>query len=314
MASIARPRIALVSAAEAVRLDEDLPLLLLALRERGAGAEVVCWDEPAADWSAFDLAVVRSTWDYSGRRAEFLDWARRAAAQTRLHNPAPVLEWNTDKHYLAELAGCGVPVVPTWYFEPGQPAVLPDGLEELVVKPTVSAGARDTARYQVRRVAEREEALCHLRSLLQAGRGAMVQPYLAQVEGPGETALVYIQGQLSHAVRKGPLLPAARRQVTGLFAPEEIAPRLPLPDEIAVGAQVLRALAGMPGLLGQRPLLYARVDLIPDEAGAPRLLELEVTEPSLFLDAGSAARLAEAMLARIPAAADGRRGASDHPC
>jgi O-ureido-D-serine cyclo-ligase len=308
MSSSAAPRIALVSAAGAIALDEDLVPLLRALRERGAHAEVVCWDEPAADWSAFDLALVRSTWDYSGRRGEFLGWARRAAAQTRLHNRAPVLEWNTDKHYLAELASRGAPVVETWFLEPGQAAVLPDRLEELVVKPTVSAGAKDTARYQVRRSEEREEALCHLRSLLEAGRGAMVQPYLAQVEGEGETALVYIRGQLSHAVRKGPLLPARRRQVTGLFAPEEIAPRLPRADEVEVGERALRALAGIPGLSGQEPLLYARVDLIRDESGAPRLLELEVTEPSLFLDAASAARLAEAVLGCLLEPAERQRG------
>src|SRR5512137_2505339 len=95
----ARPHVALVSAREALALDEDLPPLAAALRQQGARVATPCWDDPQVDWSTFDVAVLRSTWDYVERIVEFRQWARRCAAQTCLFNPPEVVEWNTDKHY-----------------------------------------------------------------------------------------------------------------------------------------------------------------------------------------------------------------------
>lgn len=111
-------RIAIVTARAAVGTDEDQLILLAALSAVGADAQVVPWDDPVADWEEYDLAVVRSTWDYSWRRDEFLAWARTTAGHTRLCNGPEVLEWNTDKTYLRELAGAGVPVVPTTFLAP----------------------------------------------------------------------------------------------------------------------------------------------------------------------------------------------------
>ncbi|MDH5274697.1 MAG: hypothetical protein OEY13_16690, partial [Gammaproteobacteria bacterium] len=113
------PHIALVTARAALAIDPDLPPLAEALQRAGARASTPCWDDSTVDWSGFDLAVLRSTWDYVERIAEFRAWARRCAAQTRLFNPPALLEWNTDKHYLQHLHRAGVAVVPTRYVEPG---------------------------------------------------------------------------------------------------------------------------------------------------------------------------------------------------
>ncbi len=112
-------RIALVTAREALALDEDMPPLRAALAAAGVMAEVPCWDDPAVDWSCYDAALLRSTWDYVERIDEFLAWCERCARQTRLLNSPDVVRWNTDKHYLVHLAQAGVPVVPTRFVEPG---------------------------------------------------------------------------------------------------------------------------------------------------------------------------------------------------
>ncbi len=249
------------------------------------------WDDPAARWEDFDLVVVRSTWDYAERRDEFVAWAERVGA--RLCNPPEVVRWNTDKRYLAELDAAGLPVVPTTFLEPGAPIVLPD--VPCVVKPAVSAGSRDTARHDHPRGAAE-----HARSLLDAGRVVMVQPYLDGVDAAGETALLYVEGAYDHAIRKGPLLLGGTAEVDGLFAPEAIAPREPGAQERAVGDAVVAFVAERFG----GPLLYARVDLLPTPRG-PVVLELELTEPSLFLacSEGAAARFADAVRRRASRAA-----------
>jgi|SRR5882672_2639136 len=277
--------IALVTAREAIGLDEDMEPLRAALEAEGAAAETVVWDDPAVDWSRYSLALLRSTWDYSRRRDEFLDWARRVEGSVRLANTAAIVRWNTDKHYLGELARAGVPVVPTHYIEPGGEIRFPfDG--EFVVKPTVGAGSIDCRRH----LEKGEQAAEHVRRIHASGRSALVQPYLKRVERNGETALVFFRGEFSHAIRKGPMLGSSQEIVGGLFLKEDIRPRDPLAWEISVG---MLALGHAPG-----PILYARVDVIPGNDAMPVLLELEATEPSLFFAQapGSAARYARAIL------------------
>ncbi len=291
-------RVALVTAARARGLDEDMPLLLAALAARGLEAVEAVWDDPAVDWGGFDLVVLRSAWDYYARREEFLAWAERVAAVSVLHNPVPVLRWNTDKRYLRDLERAGVPIVPTTFVAPGEPATLPaDGELDVIVKPAVSAGSNDTARY---RAGEREAALVHVARLQAEGRMAMVQPYQRAVDEYGETALLYFDGRFSHAIRKGAIFAVGPQIVGGLFAREEIQPREPSAAELAVGDAALRAAAGvLPAAV--MPPLYARVDLVPLADGSPGVLELELCEPSVFVAhaAGSAGRFAAAIERRI---------------
>jgi O-ureido-D-serine cyclo-ligase len=291
-------RVALVTAREARGLDEDLPPLESAMHTAGLETRVVDWDDPHVEWGAFDFALLRSTWDYTDRLADFLRWVESAASLTRLLNPPAMVRWNTDKHYLAELARAAVPVVPSGFIEPGESAgetlaaflMRYDDFPEFVVKPSVGAGSRDTQRHLRTRVGP---ATAQAERLLSAGRSVLLQPYLESVDRDGETALIYFSGRFSHAIRKGPLLPpgATASPAIGLFAPEKITARTPGADELRVADRVL-------GALPFPVPLYARVDLIRDGAGSPVLLELELTEPSLFFaySPGSAERFTAALV------------------
>ena len=293
------PTIALVTARAARGLDDDLAPLQTALQNAGADITVVDWDDANVDWAQFDLALLRSTWDYTERVAEFLAWAQRAGSQTRLLNPVDVIGWNTDKHYLRNLADAGVATVPSRFIEPGANAAagLDDFLRhhaegEFVVKPAIGAGSRDAQRYTR---AQRDAALVHAQRLLDAGRSVLLQPYLDRVDEHGETALIYFGGVFSHAIRKGPLLKRDEGPTRALFAAEHISARVPEAGELRLAEQTLSAIPFA------KPLTYARVDLIHDAQHAPCVLELELTEPSLFFAhaAGSAERFAKAVLARL---------------
>jgi O-ureido-D-serine cyclo-ligase len=217
-------------------------------------------------------------------------------------NPLATVRWNTDKHYLAELSRAGVPVVPSLFVEPddnvenaldGFLATYPEA-DDFVIKPCVGAGSRDAQRH---RRETWEQARAHLRRLLDARRSALLQPYFHSVDEYGETALLFFEGEYSHAIRKGPLLKRGESSTSELFAAEQITPRTPSDQEIAIARD---ALAAMPFA---NPLLYARVDLINDDTGSPRVLELELTEPSVFLAhaRGAAERFVQAIMRRVPA-------------
>ena len=280
------PAIALVTSDLGLAVDTELALLAGRLAER-ARVDTVRWDDPAVDWAAFDLALIRSTWDYPGRAAEFLGWVDRAAAATRLVNPGPLVRWNAVKTYLADLGERGVPVVPTTFVAPGQAPVLPAA--EFVVKPVVGAGALHAARYGPQ---EHERAGAHIGRLHADGATVMVQPYQAAVDTVGETALVFVAGRFRHAVRKSAVLAPGE----GYDAERESHPNLrtsvPSAQELAVADAALAALGGVTPL-------YARVDLVPGADGAPLLMELELIEPDLFLwaDPATVDALVEAAVA-----------------
>ena len=228
-------------------------------------------------------------------------WARNVASVTPLFNQADVVEWNTDKRYLADLEADGVAIVPTRFHSAAATsrdlttvADMAREHGEIVVKPTISVGSLDTARH---RASDADAAVAHAASLLDAGRDVMVQPYVAGVDSFGETGLVYFDGTFSHAFRKAPLLTPGGGRIEGLFALENIETRDPSPAERDAGEAVMEAIRKRFG----RELLYARVDLLPDDSGQPLLLELELTEPSFFLSKSpeSAGRIATAIRRRL---------------
>lgn len=284
------PRVALVTCSELPELDEDDQRLLPPLRARAIDLDIAVWDDATVDWPAYDLVVLRNPWDYAIRRDEFVAWAESVP---KLANAASVVRWNTHKGYLRDLAAAGVPVVSTTWLEPGDVFAEPDG--DYVIKPAVSAGSKDTGLY---RPGEGELAAAHVARVLASGRTVMVQPYLSAVDRAGETALLFA-GQpdgtmrFSHAARKGPMLTGPDTGVDQLYVPEVISPREPSRAELSVGEA---ALAAAPG-----GLLYARVDLIEGPHGSPVLVELELTEPSLFLFTApdAADRFADAIAARL---------------
>jgi len=278
--------------------DPDDHLALPAVHEAGLAVRYQVWDDPAADWSP--PTVVRSTWDYTTRREEFLAWAARVPT---LLNPAEVLAWNTDKAYLGELEAAGLAVVPTTVLRPGDDVAAAvraalGSAAEVVVKPTVSAGSRDTRRHCVATA-----ATTHAEQLLGEGRPVLLQPYLDAVDTVGETGMVVVDGVVSHAFRKGQLLHADAPATDGLYAEEDITATTATPQQLELAHQVTAWLARRFPV--HAPLLYARVDTVPGPDGHPLLLELELTEPSLWLvaDPGAGSAFAAALRRRVDLAA-----------
>ncbi len=297
-------RVGLATCSALPDLDPDDRPLVGALSERGVAAEPVVWDDPDVDWSAFDLVVVRSTWDYSPRREEFVRWAEQVP---RLENSAAVLRWNTDKGYLRTLEAADIPVIPTIWLDPerhlSKRAVhtrMP-AFGDFVVKPVVSAGARDTGRYQPISAQSRALAIQHAVDLLDTGRAVMIQPYVTSVDTTGEICLTFVDGRYCHAARKNALLSGPSRSSERLYEEEEMSPVEATQAQIDVAARALEVAVQQTG--NEQPFLYARVDLVTRDDGTPLVIELELTEPSLWMQyAGAAGTLdafADAITARV---------------
>lgn len=291
------PIIALVTASTARAHDRDMQPLCDALRHRGARVEVPDWDDRCVDWAHFDMVVLRSTWDYPRRHQAFLAWIASVERVTTLVNDGDVVRWNTDKRYLLDLARADVPVVATWRIEPGgdveaalDELLLSHPRHEFVVKPSIGSGAAYARRYLP---GERTQAVTdHVRLILDAGFPVLLQPYFRSVDTHGETTVIYFDGRYSHAIGKGRML-IAGAPLLASHPPPSIRRREASAREKAVAEAAIRVAPG------SGRLLYARVDLVGDEGGQPHVLELELTEPTLFLrhDADAATRFAGCMLA-----------------
>jgi hypothetical protein len=261
-------RVAIATCRHKPEPDPDEELLVHALARAGLDPAVLAWDDPGAAWDEAALCVLRSTWNYPHHVPEFLAWLRRVAGVTRLYNPLPVVEGNVHKSYLRELAARGLAVVETVHVPRGEAPDLAAllaarGWQRAVVKPAISA-----ASFATWRVERDAAAAAQARFAADvASRDTMVQPYMHAVDGSGERALVWIDGALTHAIRK-----------TARFAGdhEHVSPALPIADDERQLAEATLA------PLADR-LLYARVGVVRDDAGAPRIMELELIEPSLFL-------------------------------
>lgn len=248
---------------------QELAQVTPALERAGLRVRTGAWDDPAFDWGSVELAVLRTPWNYHRHVREFLAWTRRVP---RLLNPPDVVAWNAVKTYLRDLEQRGFPIVPTRWIERDDDPL--DAWDEMVLKPTVSAGS-----FRTKRFLRGEAPRALLREILSEGP-AMLQPYLPSVETSGERSLVFFAGELSHVVKRHPPL------ITGLHGGVSVPVE---PDELDLAQRLLAT---------QPPLLYARVDLARDARGAPVLMELELIEPSLFLETapGAADRFASAAL------------------
>lgn len=264
-------------------LYSDDAVLVRELAARGAHAESVAWDEPGRDWGAFDIAVIRSTFDYIDDVPAFLAALdRMERAGCRVLNPMDVVRWNADKSYLTELAKRGVPVVPTWLggaAAAGDVAAALDamGAAAAIVKPAVGGGGSGVRRVPVAAVGT---ALAP---------GLLAQPLVPAIATEGEWSFIYIDRQPSHTLLKRPASGDFRVQSiyggTLRQAPASAA------DQAAADA----ILAAVPF-----DLLYARLDLVRLD-GRLAVMELEFIEPILSFDLvpEAAGRLAVATLARL---------------
>ncbi|MDI1443422.1 hypothetical protein [Polyangium sp. 6x1] len=291
-----RPRLAIATCARLPNLDVDDARLFEALDARGISYRCLVWDDPSAPWDEADLALIRTPWDYwdgPGRREAFVAWAERTAARVPLWNGADVIRENTHKSYLRSLEAAGVSVIPTIWLAPGEGAeglarrITSRGWSEVVIKPAVSAGSVGAMRIDVR--TNPSEAEAHAASLTASGE-VMVQPYLRSIESEGELSVVFFGGEASHAVRKVPCAGDFRSQ-------PEFQSRV---SATPIEAEALRVAQDAFAAVG-KPLLYARVDLVRGDDGALQLIELELTEPSLYFrwSEGAAARFVETILARM---------------
>lgn len=263
-----RPTVSLVTCSRLPEPDADADLLLDSLIAAKLDARWLAWDD-AAGAPLGTTSVIRSTWNYYRDLPAFLRWVDAAETATSLWNPAPVVRWNAHKGYLIELAEQGIPVVPTVLVPQGDRRPLGEWIasnaalresSDLVVKPAVSAGSYRTERGS-------EAGLdAHFDALVRSG-DTLLQPYQTEVASSGERCLIVLDGEVTHAVRKSPRFSTDAESITRVQ---------PSDAERALALAIVSAIP--------HPLLYARVDLVDDGAGRPRLMELELIEPSLFLD------------------------------
>jgi glutathione synthase/RimK-type ligase-like ATP-grasp enzyme len=272
---VADPSVVLLTAAQP-NLDDETSLLITALADARVSAAMRPWTASVPDC---DLVVIRSTWDYTAQPAAFL--AAVTAIAAPVWNPVEVVQWNSHKGYLLELAAAGVPVVPTTLVRPTEAVSWPDG--PLVIKPAISADAMGTRRFD----SAGPDAVQHLRVVLTGG-DALIQPFVPEVTA-GELSLVYLDGAYSHAVRKVPADGDYRVQYNHGGRVEQ-----------ATATQAQRDVADAALAVVPAELLYARIDLI-ETASGPQLMELELIEPYLYLRdcPGSESSLAAAILRRL---------------
>jgi glutathione synthase/RimK-type ligase-like ATP-grasp enzyme len=284
------PDVRFVTAAQLPAPDPDTAPLAAELRDRGLRVAIDDWRDPNVDWAGAPLTVLRSPWDYVERLDEFLAWAEHTATVSALWNPFALIAWNTHKAYLLELASAGAPVVPSVLL-PRHSAAALDGIADaqgwntVVVKPAVGIGAQGAGRFEL----GAPDGQAHLDDLLTRG-DVLVQPYAPEIAEQGELSLVCVDGVVTHAVRKIPRAGDFRIHERYGGALEAAAPSAALRE---LGARVVAALP--------TPTLYARVDVV-SLAGQWHVLEVEVTEPRLYLEFGPAAAttaLVDAIVARM---------------
>lgn len=263
-----RPAVTFVTCARLPDANGERRPVTSALGRHGLDCRWEVWDDPEVDWSVTPLVMIRTTWDYSGRHAEFLAWARRVESVSRLVNAVPVLEWNTHKGYLVELAREGVPCVPTFVGRPGDPidaAVL--GSDRVVVKPAVGAGG---VGLEVRP----SDAVWNGRP---DQSDQIVQPFLPRVLTEGELTVFVLGGRVAGAV--------AKRAAEGeIRVHEEYGGHF---RSVAVDAEVagiaVDTVAVSSRLIGAE-LPYARIDFLRAEDGRWLVSEAELVEPGLYPD------------------------------
>ena len=278
-------KLALATCATVPDWEVDDRVFHAALAERGVAASQQVWDDPAVDWPAFDAVLIRTTWDYQEKRDAFVAWAEGVTVP--LYNPAGIVRWNTHKWYLQDLEMRGVPIIPTEWLARG---TMPDiaalcrsrGWKRAFLKPCVGATARETLRFEAGDPAAQAHA-----SRLLTNEDVMLQPYLSRVETEGELSAIFINGELTHAVRKVPV-PGDYRVQDDFGAKDYL---IDFPD-VPLARRALDA-------VGQT-LLYGRADFLIADDGL-QLTELELVEPSLFFrhSRSAAGRLADAIAAAM---------------
>jgi len=247
-------------------------LVTVALEELGLSVKRLAWSDPEFDWGTAGAILFRSTWDYADRFTEFTDWLMKVSSKTKMINPFDLIVWNLDKHYLFDLKGSGINIVETHFIEPNDKRSLADlheelGLSKTVLKPAVSAAAKDTFKLNSSSLDEVEKRYA---SLIE-NESMLLQPFQESVLSRGELSLMVFGGQFSHAVLK--------KAKAGDFRVQDdfggtVHAYEPTKEEIRLAINAVKACETLP--------LYARVDIVTDNMGLPAVSELELIEPELW--------------------------------
>ena len=245
------------------------------LADLGWQVDAVPWNSAAADWHAYELVVIRSTWDYQVQPEKFLAvLAEIEASGTRLENPRSIVEWNIRKTYLRDLDARGVAIVPSVFLERLGSDTLGSifaslGTDEVVVKPQIGATAKGAFRLQRDTLSRQQKEV----EAYYANTALLAQPYMPHIASEGEYSLFYFNGAYSHAILKTPKARDFRSQEEHGASIRS----MDIEDALRVCGQ--RAIDA----IGQT-LLYARADFVRgDDPADFRLMELELIEPSLYL-------------------------------
>lgn len=247
-------------------------LVMDGLEKRGLKTKKVAWSDSSFDWSSTRMALFRTTWDYAEKFTAFSDWLMEVSMKTKLVNDYETIIWNLDKHYLDDLKNEGVRVVETYFIEPRDQRTLLElhqelGWENTVLKPAISAAAKDTFKLNPENLSEHEE----LYAELIRDETMMIQPFQNDVVSRGEISLMLIGGEYTHAVLKVAKPGDFRVQDDFGGTVEEYTPTQ---EEIDLAVVAVNACEQTP--------IYARVDIVNDNNGKPAVSELELVEPEMW--------------------------------
>lgn len=284
-------RIALATSAAQPDTDDRGQEILAALRAAGHEAEAAVWSDSAIDWEQFDAVVIAGAWDYAQRYDDFLGWAWRAAAQSLVLNPEPLVRWYADKRYLRDYESEGIPIVPTQFITVHDATLDHDYLgTDHVVRPSISGGLAQSFRFGA---GDDDASRAKLEEIKASGSSVMVFPYSVEAGG---ISLVYIGGEYSHAFGRDLAAEVNVEPVEG--RPAEV-----LVDAEPTDAERAVAEAALKPIDPANPPLYVRIDVVRTPDGAPVILEVQVVQPDLHLERldGGAEKFAQAVLARIAA-------------
>ena len=269
----------------------DDRLLIAEFAQRGVEASSVAWGDPDPDWNQYDLALIRSTWDYIDERARFLSvLSAIEASACRLFNPLDAVRWNSDKRYLFDLNDWAVPIIPTFRVSAADLASVEDtlardGWRNVVVKPVIGAGGSAVRRAAAAEVGGTLEQL----AAEHPQHEFLIQPLIESVITEGEWSFIFIDGEVSHVLLKKPA--AGDYRAHGIYGGtiESAAPRQ---DDLRHAKAMLAKLPF--------DLLYARLDLARVD-GRLAVMELELIEPMLYFNLApdGVGRLVAATLARL---------------
>ncbi len=264
--------VAVATAAKIPNGNNDTAELMRALRDRELTVDLVIWDDPSIYWGNYDFVFLHAVWDYSDKIADFRNWLASIRPKVSFVNPIDLIMWNMDKRYLLDLQKKGITIPRTIAFDSANQVNWADVRshfheeQQFVVKSAISAGGRGTWLCSNLDLVKEQIVTQKLEH-----KPILFQAYESSIETNGEYSAICFDGVLSHMVQKTPK--------KGEF---KVQPQYGGSIKMVSGEQwttfVEQVLHALPV-----PAKYARIDFLVDQTGEPKLIEVELIEPDLFL-------------------------------